>query len=50
MSDYNLYSFVIEEADLLRVLHDAKDHGYQSYVIINGLHYRVQLEEAKSDK
>lgn len=50
MSDYNLYSFTIKEEDLLRVLHDAKDHGYNAYVLINGMHYAVKLEEAKSDR
>ena len=48
MSDYNnpLYKFVLDENELLPVFRAAAAHGLQSYVIINGLHYRVKIDAA----
>lgn len=50
MSDYNRYDFTIKEADLLRVLHDAAAHGYQSLVVINGMYYNLKLEQTAQAK
>lgn len=48
MSDYNSYSFTIQEADVLRVLRDAAAHGYKPHVMINGMMYDVELENVLS--
>lgn len=43
MSDYNMYNFTLEEADLLRVLKQAAVDGCKPCVIINGMYYDINL-------
>ena len=48
MGDYKLFpaeAWTIKEKDLIRVLHDAANHGYKPLVMINGMYYNLELEQ-----
>ena len=49
MSDYNLYSFTLKEADILRVLREAVSLGLHPRIIINGMFYDIQMEGGESN-
>ena len=44
MSDYNFYNFSIKESNLLKVLNDARDAGYNPMIIINGMYYTIEFD------
>ena len=45
MNDYSLYDFSIAEKDLLNTLKEAKQHGFNALVVINGCYYNVIFED-----
>lgn len=52
MSDYNLFpgQFKIKAGALLKVLQEAADGGYSFYVVINGMHYDIDMGEIPHKK
>ena len=50
MSDYNNYSFEVEEKDVLHVLRAGAAAGVSAMLYINGMYYTVKLDQEEVEK
>ena len=50
MSDYNLYSFEVEETDVLHALRSGAAAGVSAMLYINGMYYSVKFNQEEIEK